>query len=156
MKIVAIFYCSHREEEPISNTNSDAQNENNREESNKRKSIEIGPEQVFEAMGEDETTLDSAKKELVRMMEERIIPVNRRVLEYKIGRNFLSRKIWKNKTQASFQKMAEDSVESDASDYLTPFPKVPEVNRPRTRSMGKVEEYPNVMDLILERKNHRK
>ena len=115
----------------------------------------------FEGTGESNNNPGSARSELIKIMRSRLISTNKHVVEFKLGKNYLARKLWKRKAEESFiGGNISIELESEVYDTLSPLnvkldqcnSPVKVTSRPHTRSRGPVKEYSHVQNRILERK----
>ena len=108
----------------------------------------------------DSRTAISHKSEALKSLRSHASYIRDSLEEYRKGGNHLLRKMWhKRYIDGEARLELDNSIESEASDIITPIPQLGNVSKiPQriTRSRGNVEKHPNVQEGTLEYKLHRK
>ena len=132
----------------IDEQNSIEKDNNITEVDNVSKRVEMGT--VHEGIGESNHTPVSAKSELIKIMKEGINSTSKYLLEYKLGKNAIGRKLIRD-----IEGNSNDNLEINSENHCenTPLSSIcldPAYNRPYTRSRGPVRNQPNVPRIALE------
>mgnify|MGYP000569046485 CR=1 FL=1 len=116
--------------------------------------------ETMEGSGEIASNVGSASSQVVNILKDKLNSLNKSIVEFKLGKNYLARKLWKiNYGSSTSNRDSEFSgVESEVCDTLSPLPirlfnnDRSVSNRRHTRAMGPVTDEPYVQPRILERK----